>query len=134
MVEQKKKPDRSRAVGSSNSGLALQASQPVIDILPNLILGNSIALLDFAFELVTTAVDRSEVVVSELTPLLFYLAGQLFPASIEHDPNPLQLSFAMRSPSARGGPGLPVAHDEIGCARTRSRLSVTPTFGDEKRS
>ena len=72
MVEQKKKPDYSRAVvfkstaGSSNSGLALQPSQPVIDILPNLILGNSIALLDFAFELVTTAVDRSEVVVEAL--------------------------------------------------------------------
>jgi len=41
-----------------------------------LILGNSITLLDFAFELVTTAVDRSEVVVRELTPLLFPVLGE----------------------------------------------------------
>src|SRR5262245_64278098 len=68
------------------SGLALQPTQPVINISPNLILGNSITLLDFAFQLITTAVDRSEVVVSELTPLLFYPTGQLFPASLNTIP------------------------------------------------
>jgi hypothetical protein len=46
-----------------------------------LILGIAIALLDFAFELVTSAVDRSKVVIGELAPLLSDLARELLPAS-----------------------------------------------------
>jgi len=74
-----------------------------------LILGNSTALLHFALELVTTAVDRSEVVISELASLLFYPAGQLFPASLNTIPIHC---IAMTSPSAGGVPGLLVAHED----------------------
>jgi hypothetical protein len=51
-----------------------------------LILGIPIAFLDFAFELVTSAVDSSKVVIGELAPLLFDLARELFPTSFNPIP------------------------------------------------
>jgi hypothetical protein len=68
--------------------------QPSIDILANLILGYSIALLDLAFELITSAVNCSEVVVCELAPLFFNLAGELFPASLNSIPIHWCFSFS----------------------------------------
>jgi len=42
-----------------------RALQPIIDILARPVLGESVALLDFAFELVTLSVDLSRVVIGE---------------------------------------------------------------------
>ena len=53
------------------SATTKEQTEPVIDILADLILGNPIALLDFAFELVATAIDRGKVIVGEIAPLLF---------------------------------------------------------------
>ena len=55
--------------------------EPVIYILPNLILSDPIALLDFAFKLIATAIDRSKIVICELAPLLLYAAAELLPIS-----------------------------------------------------
>jgi hypothetical protein len=58
----------------------------MVDFSTNLILGIPIAFLDFAFELVTSAVDSSKVVIGELAPLLFDLARELFPTSFNPIP------------------------------------------------
>jgi len=42
-----------------------RALQPIIDILARPVLGESVALLDFAFELVALSVDLSRVVIGE---------------------------------------------------------------------
>ena len=60
--------------------------EPVIYILPNLILCDPIALLDFAFKLVATAIDRSKIVICELAPLLLYAAAELLPISFNAVP------------------------------------------------
>jgi hypothetical protein len=39
-----------------------------VDVLADLILGDAVALLDFAFELVTVAADPVEIVISQRTP------------------------------------------------------------------
>jgi hypothetical protein len=59
---------------------------PGIDLLLRLILGVTVSLLDLAFELVTLARDHVQVVVGELTPLLFDLALHLLPISFNAVP------------------------------------------------
>src|ERR1700738_2673908 len=51
--------------------------QPSIDVLLHLILRMAVAGLDLALELVAVAVDLGEIVIGELTPLLFDLAAEL---------------------------------------------------------
>src|SRR5690606_21967337 len=60
------------------SGLAIE---PVVDLLARLIFGVSVALLDFAFELLTVPGNLLKVVVGELAPLLLELAGHLLPVT-----------------------------------------------------
>ena len=38
--------------------------EPIVDVLPSLILGNAVALLQLAFELLALAVDGDEVVIT----------------------------------------------------------------------
>ena len=52
------------------SRLPILCRVPVVYILPNLILGDAIALLNFAFECLTASVDCSQVVVGKFSPLL----------------------------------------------------------------
>jgi hypothetical protein len=47
----------------------------------------SVALLDFALELVASTIDHVEIIVCEFTPLLLNLALQLLPVSF--DPIPI---------------------------------------------
>src|SRR5262249_27995034 len=55
--------------------------QPIFNVLARPILGDAVALLNLAFQLVASAVDLGEIVVGELAPLLFDLALCLFPVS-----------------------------------------------------
>jgi hypothetical protein len=59
-----------RAVSSPRARIARRlrlrrALQPIIDIPARPVVGESVALLDFAFELVALAVDLSQVVIGE---------------------------------------------------------------------
>jgi len=47
---------------------------PVVDILFDLIFGEAVTLLDFAFKLISFAVDCGKVIVGEISPFLFDLA------------------------------------------------------------
>src|SRR5262245_34867680 len=59
---------------------------PVVDVLADLILGQTIALLNLAFELIPAAGDDVELVVGELTPLLLHLPFDLLPISLHAIP------------------------------------------------
>src|SRR5688572_25117490 len=59
---------------------------PFVDVVTDLVLGVAVALLDLAFELVAAAFDHVEVVVSELSPLLFDLALDLLPIAFHTMP------------------------------------------------
>src|SRR5262245_39936888 len=59
---------------------------PVVDVLAHLILGQTVALLDFALELIAAAIDDIEIVVGELAPLLLHLPFDLFPISLHAIP------------------------------------------------
>jgi hypothetical protein len=61
----------------------LQAAQPIIDILFHLILGVTIALLEFAFELLAFASDCCQVIFRELVSLLFDVATELPPVAVD---------------------------------------------------
>src|SRR5262245_13043775 len=52
---------------------------PVVNVLAHLVLGEAVALLDFAFQLLAPAGDDVEIVVGELAPLLLDLALDLLP-------------------------------------------------------
>jgi len=79
---------------SSSLGFALLAGkltlrltlQPIIDVLAHHIPGQAIALLDDSFELLAPSVDRGQIVIGKLTPLLFDLALCLFPISFDAVP------------------------------------------------
>jgi hypothetical protein len=60
--------------------------QPIIDVLAHHIPGQAIALLDDSFELLAPSVDRGQIVIGKLTPLLFDLALCLFPISFDAVP------------------------------------------------
>jgi hypothetical protein len=74
-----------RAPAGKNSDLRLTL-QPVIDVLARLILGQAIALLDEALELLAPSADRGQIVFGELPPLLFDPALRLFPISFDAVP------------------------------------------------
>jgi hypothetical protein len=65
--------------------------EPIIDVLADEIFGQSVTLLDTAFELIATAVDLSEVVIGQLTPLLLDLAFRFFPVAF----NPVPIHGAL---------------------------------------
>ena len=65
----------SRVIGRSAS----ETFGPRIDIFFGLILGESIALLDFAYELIALALNHVDFIVRELAPFLFRLSFKLFP-------------------------------------------------------
>src|SRR5260370_38839258 len=69
------------------SGRSLQRPEPVVHVLVDLILGEAVALLKLALELVAPALDDVEIVVGELAPFLFGGALELFPVSL--DPVPI---------------------------------------------
>jgi hypothetical protein len=54
----------------------------------NLVLGESVALLQLAFELLAAALDHVEIVVGELAP--FFLGGALELFSVTFNPVPIQ--------------------------------------------
>src|ERR1700730_4517971 len=66
--------------------LSFEATVPIVDILLHLVLGMTVALLDFAFELLALAVYRGNVVVSELAPLFLDLADELLPITFDTIP------------------------------------------------
>ncbi|CCV09475.1 hypothetical protein MESS2_p140019 [Mesorhizobium metallidurans STM 2683] len=59
---------------------------PVVDILTDAILLDTVAFLDFAFELVALASDPIEIVISEFTPPFLDLAFDLLPISFDAVP------------------------------------------------
>jgi len=56
----------------------VQRGEPSIHVLAGLVLGDAVALLNLALELIALAVDGREVVVGEVAPLLLDLARELF--------------------------------------------------------
>jgi hypothetical protein len=60
--------------------------EPLVDLLSDLILGEPAALLDFAFELFTPAVDHSQVIGGELAPFGLDLSFELLPVSLNPVP------------------------------------------------
>src|SRR5262245_44434908 len=59
---------------------------PIVDVLADLILGQTVALLDLALELITAAANDVEIVVGELAPLLLHLPFDLLPISLHAIP------------------------------------------------
>src|SRR5262249_46071671 len=82
-------PRRPHAAGTC--GDELDALLPFAELLLCFVLGDSVALLDLADQLVLLAADVVEVVIVELTPLLLDLALELFP--IAFDPVPIHRSW-----------------------------------------
>jgi hypothetical protein len=62
------------------------ASVPVVHLLLRPILGVAISLLKLSFELVLLAGDDVEIIIGQLSPLLLYLAFDLFPVSFDAIP------------------------------------------------
>src|SRR5215467_2228712 len=60
--------------------------EPVVHVLAGLVLGQTIALLKLALELIAAAVDDVEVIVGELAPLLLDPAFDLLPVSFHAIP------------------------------------------------
>src|SRR6516225_7214062 len=60
--------------------------QPSIDVLAHHIFGETVALLEYALKLFALSVDLGQIVIGELTPLLFDLALRLFPISFDAVP------------------------------------------------
>jgi hypothetical protein len=59
---------------------------PVVDSLAHLVLGQAVALLDLAFQLLATAVDRVEIIVRQLAPLFLHPSLDLLPVSFHAVP------------------------------------------------
>jgi hypothetical protein len=84
---------------------------PVVDILFDLIFGEAVTLLDFAFKLISFAVDCGKVV-GEISPFLFDLALHLLPVPFDAIPVHLDLRYEKfferticRSKRSSGRPG-----------------------------
>src|SRR5271169_1270358 len=65
---------------------SIHGLEPVVNVLAHAVLGEAVALLDLAFELIALAVDQGQIVVGELAPLLLDLALGLFPVSFDTVP------------------------------------------------
>src|SRR3982074_2816704 len=85
--------------------------EPVIHVLVNLVLGEAVALLQLAFELLAAALDHVEIVVGEFTPLFLGLSLELLPIAFDPVPIHRHLLLSLRWPFQRPGssnvPGLP---------------------------
>jgi len=77
------------------------APVPIVNFLSRLILGYAITLLDLAFELIAAAVDGSQVIISELTPLLLNLA--FGPPPVSFDTIPVHETEVGSSPQGEMG-------------------------------
>ena len=64
----------------------LERPEPVVHVLVDLVLGETVTLLQLAFELFAAAFDDVEIVIGELAPLLFDFALSLFPISFDAVP------------------------------------------------
>jgi hypothetical protein len=60
---------------SGTESLLRLGVQPVVDVFAHQILGQAIALLDLAFQLIAEAVDLGQIIVGQLSPLLLDLAN-----------------------------------------------------------
>ena len=78
-------PGRLLTIGSPGASSLSQFTQlvPILDLLPRPILGQAIALLEFPFELLSSAIDDIQIVISEIAPLLLDLPLQLLPVSFD---------------------------------------------------
>lgn len=77
---------RSRRSFSIRVVVSSETASPVVDVFLHLILGVAVSGLDLALQLFAVAIDFGDVVVSELAPLLFHLAGKLLPVSFNPIP------------------------------------------------
>jgi hypothetical protein len=59
---------------------------PVVNVLSDLVLRQSVAFLDFSFELIATTSDGVQIIIGELSPLLFDFSLDLFPISLDSVP------------------------------------------------
>ena len=73
-------------IGGVRKGLPSLTIVPVVYILPDLILLITVPLLNFTFELISSTVDRGQVVIREFAPLFFDLALDLLPISFNPIP------------------------------------------------
>src|SRR5258707_14026145 len=64
----------------------LHAVHPRVDLTLRRVLGDAVAFLDTADELVLLAADDGQVVLGQLAPLLLHLAGQLLPIAFDAIP------------------------------------------------
>src|SRR6476660_4720632 len=75
----------------------LQRLEPVIDVLVNLVLGEAVALLQLAFELLAATLDDVEIVISEFAPFFLGRALELLPVAFNpvpiHRHPPLELRW-----------------------------------------
>src|SRR3990170_1870529 len=100
-------PSRTATCGS------LHPLDPAIDLAFCLVLGDAVALLDAANELVLLAVDDRNVVLGQLAPLLLDLAGELLPVAFNAIPIHLSCPLLSMSdcslcemPAQRGSTGV----------------------------
>jgi hypothetical protein len=82
-----KKMAGSKHPATSPAALSLEGGEPIVDVLPDLILAVSVAFLKFAFELIAMAINGFQIIVGKFAPLLLHFAGKLFPVSF--DPIPI---------------------------------------------
>jgi hypothetical protein len=68
---------------------------PGVYILLNLVLGEAVAFLDFALELITLSIDSSKIIVGEVAPLLFDLTLDLLPVTFDSIPIHVDAPFVL---------------------------------------
>jgi hypothetical protein len=68
------------------SGLPSLTIVPIVNVFASLILGDPVALLNLALQLIAAAADDVEVIVRQLSPLLLHLSFDLLPVSFHAVP------------------------------------------------
>src|SRR4051812_14682539 len=76
----------SSAPSTVRLGLPRLRVVPVVYVFSDLILGDAVALLNLALELIPFAVDGGEIIVGKVSPFLFDLALHLLPISLDAIP------------------------------------------------
>jgi len=99
-------------------------AQPVVDVFAHHVLGQTVTLLDLAFELVTLSVDLGEIVIGELAPLLFDRPCFQFP-SMRFQSMSCSCPRLLRSSSAVVSITLPAAKSS---ALAEMRTRMEPDF------
>jgi hypothetical protein len=78
-------------------------AQPGIDVFSDLILGDTVSLLDYSLELIATTGNAVQIIVSEIAPFFLHAAFQLFPVSFNAIPvHEYLLCHLMRQDMTRG--------------------------------